>query len=64
MSTRKEYVEAAGGEMRAITFESQVLSIGSEFLPQEAQDVRDGRIKHPSGAYWAFLIEQLGGVGS
>ena len=38
-------------------FQNQVLSIGSEFLPDFAQRVRDG--SEPTPKFWAFMIKQV-----
>lgn len=43
----------------AIEHEQSVLSIGDEFLPEEARQVRDGQVTEPSSDYWDFLASQI-----
>ncbi len=41
----------------AMERENQILSIGDEFLPFCAREVRDGGVDTPE--YWAWLISQI-----
>jgi len=43
----------------ALEFEQTVLQAGSEFLPECAKAVLDG--KRPTASYWQFLISQIEG---
>lgn len=55
---KKEFIKIFKTLEAAQEFENQVLSIGSEFLPEEARAVRDGEIEDPSDAYWEWLWSQ------
>jgi hypothetical protein len=58
MATREEFVKACGGIDAAMRLETTILSIGNEFLPQEARDVRDRKVE-PTEAYWTWLLSQM-----
>lgn len=55
-ATRNEFLAQFTCASDAIEFESQALSIGSEFLPECAVEVIYGG--EPTAAYWSWLIEQ------
>ena len=60
MTTRNEFLAQFDCTSDALEFESQALSIGSEFLPECAAEVLDGG--EPTAAYWSWLIEQASAV--
>lgn len=57
LASREEFIHTAGGLGAAMAHETRTLSIGDEFLPTFARDVRDGAEGTPE--YWAWLIASL-----
>ena len=57
--TRANFTALFPTTTAAISAEERILSIGSEFLPAEAQAVRDEEIDEPSEAYWDWLADQI-----
>jgi hypothetical protein len=54
--TRSDFVRLCGGVQAAMGVETQILSVGSEFLPVSARIVRDGGAARPD--YWIWLCAQ------
>ena len=57
ISTREQWIEAAGGLKQAVEYESRTLNIGREFLPACALAVLDGGEGSPE--YWAWLADSF-----
>ena len=60
-ATRRDYVDLFPSLSDAIEHENAVLSIGDEYLPVYAIDVREERTE-PTDQYWAWLIGQVTGA--
>lgn len=59
ITTREEWIEAAGGTSEAIRAENAALSIGRELLPPCALAVLADNGAEPAPEYWAWLAGGL-----
>ncbi len=60
MASSKTFCELVGNQLKALEFEQQALSVGSEFLPEIARRVRDGETTKGEdlSGYWRWLTGQ------